>query len=68
MCVRRVANSISLKFFRSLALDVTRSPEFAISSLLVVTSLLFGCVLMPQDKGWGSYDRLVVTEKFLNAN
>jgi len=37
------------------------------SSLLVLTSLLFGCVLRPQDKGWGSYDRLLVTEKFLNS-
>ena len=36
-------------------------------SLLVLTSLLFGCVLMPQDKGWGPYDRLLVTEEFLNA-
>jgi len=36
-------------------------------SLLVMVSLLFGPVLMSQDKGWGSYDRLLVTEKFLNS-
>jgi len=37
------------------------------SSLLVLASLLFGCVLRPQDERWGSYDRLLVTQSFLNS-
>ena len=38
----------------------------ALRSLVLLTSHLFGVMIMAQDRDWGSYDRMLVTQRFLN--